>query len=517
MIGLMRGGSLPLATERRGRPRPRERLPTGREKQWGELVRRVDGGEAGTFPGQRQGPEPVTADTSPRGLLRISFNDNLLCSRLLYIFAIMDTEKFKNFILEHENDDPARLLLSKGKWKDIDTGLAANTIISRKKLKGKVPEWYAEAGLIFPSSLSAEQCSSQATAEYKARLARRLYQETLRGSTGKAGSGGMRIADLTGGLGVDSRAFSKTAEHVLYNEMNPLLADAAAHNFRLLGAGNIAVSCKALEPGSLEGILGEADTAGREENCQDTGFCPDIIYLDPARRDDAGRKVFLLEDCRPDILKLKEELLAKARFVIVKLSPMADISMVTDRLGGHCREMHIVSSGGECKELLAVLDREYSGECVTVAACNAGKDNAVFTFCPSEEKYASAEFPASQDEVMSAGFLFEPDKALMKSGAFNLISERFHITKLSRNTHLYIFNAPEAAAGLSGYGKVYTILKVFPMNKAGIRQAASEFQEAEVTARNIHMSSEQLRKRLGVRSGDRIHIFGAEYLIVTER
>ena len=516
MIGLMRGGV--CRWPRKG-VAGRGLVSGSRqdERSSGELVRRVDGGDAGTFPGQRQGPEPVTAGTSPRGLLRISFNDNLLCSRLLYIFAIMDTEKFKNFILEHENDDPARLLLSKGKWKDIDTGLAANTIISRKKLKGKVPEWYAEAGLIFPSSLSAEQCSSQATAEYKARLARRLYQETLRGSTGKAGSGGMRIADLTGGLGVDSRAFSKTAEHVLYNEMNPLLADAAAHNFRLLGAGNIAVSCKALEPGSLEGILGEADTAGREENCQDTGFCPDIIYLDPARRDDAGRKVFLLEDCRPDILKLKEELLAKARFVIVKLSPMADISMVTDRLGGHCREMHIVSSGGECKELLAVLDREYSGECVTVAACNAGKDNAVFTFCPSEEKYASAEFPASQDEVMSAGFLFEPDKALMKSGAFNLISERFHITKLSRNTHLYIFNAPEAAAGLSGYGKVYTILKVFPMNKAGIRQAASEFQEAEVTARNIHMSSEQLRKRLGVRSGDRIHIFGAEYLIVTER
>ena len=432
----------------------------------------------------------------------------------------MDTEKFKNFILEHENDDPARLLLSKGKWKDIDTGLAANTIISRKKLKGKVPEWYAEAGLIFPSSVSAEQCSSQATAEYKAVLARRLYQETLQGSTGnagKAGSGGMRIADLTGGLGVDSRAFSKTAEHVLYNEMNPLLADAAAHNFRLLGAGNITVSCKILEPGSLEGILCEADTSSREDNGQDTGFCPDIIYLDPARRDEAGKKVFLLEDCRPDILKLKEELLAKARFVIVKLSPMADISMVTDRHEEHCREIHIVSSGGECKELLAVLDREYSGECVTVAACNAGKDNAVFTFCPSEEKYSSAEFPASQDEVMSAGFLFEPDKALMKSGAFNLISSRFHITKLSPGTHLYIFSDEDTAAVLKNYGKVFRILKVLPMGGLSIRQAASEYPEAEVTARNIRMSSEQLRRKLGTRPGERYHIFGTEYLIVTEK
>lgn len=471
------------------------------------------------FRANDRAPNRLQPAQAPRGLLRIIINDNLLCSRLLYIFAIMDTEKFKNFILEHENDDPARLLLSKGKWKDIDTGLAANTIISRKKLKGKVPEWYAEAGLIFPSSLSAEQCSSQATAEYKAVLARRLYQETLRGSTGKAGSGGMRIADLTGGLGVDSRAFSKTAEHVLYNEMNPLLADAAAHNFRLLGAGNITVSCKILEPGSLEGILGDAATAGREDNGQDTGFCPDIIYLDPARRDEAGRKVFLLEDCRPDVLKLEKELLAKARFVIIKLSPMADITMATGRLGNVCRELHIISSGGECKELLAILDREYDGECSIVSVNDAadGTGEGCFRFRISEEKAARAAFPAEKDEIANAAFLFEPGKSLMKSGAFNLISERFHITKLSRNTHLYIFNAPEAAAGLSGYGKVYTILKVFPMNKAGIRQAASEFQEAEVTARNIHMSSEQLRKRLGVRSGDRIHIFGAEYLIVTER
>ena len=452
-------------------------------------------------------------------LLRIIINDNLLCSRLLYIFAIMDTEKFKNFILEHENDDPARLLLSKGKWKDIDTGLAANTIISRKKLKGKVPEWYAEAGLIFPSSLSAEQCSSQATAEYKAVLARRLYQETLRGSTGKAGSGGMRIADLTGGLGVDSRAFSKTAEHVLYNEMNPLLADAAAHNFRLLGAGNITVSCKILEPGSLEGILGDAATAGREDNGQDTGFCPDIIYLDPARRDEAGRKVFLLEDCRPDVLKLEKELLAKARFVIIKLSPMADITMATGRLGNVCRELHIISSGGECKELLAILDREYDGECSIVSVNDAadGTGEGCFRFRISEEKAARAAFPAGKDEVANAAFLFEPGKSLMKSGAFNLISSRFHITKLSPGTHLYIFSDEDTAAVLKNYGKVFRILKVLPMGGLSIRQAASEYPEAEVTARNIRMSSEQLRRKLGTRPGERYHIFGTEYLIVTEK
>lgn len=491
------------------------------ERSSSELVRRVDEGEAGTFPGQRQGPEPVTAGTSPRGVLRISINDNLLCSRLLYIFAIMDTEKFKNFILEHENDDPARLLLSKGKWKDIDTGLAANTIISRKKLKGKVPEWYAEAGLIFPSSLSAEQCSSQATAEYKAGLARRLYQETLQGSTantGKAGSGGMRIADLTGGLGVDSWAFSKTAEHVLYNEMNPLLADAAAHNFRLLGAGNITVSCKALEPGSLEGILSGADTASREKKGPDTGFCPDIIYLDPARRDDAGRKVFLLEDCRPDVLKLEEELLATSRFLIVKLSPMADITMATGRLGSVCRELHIISSGGECKELLAILDRDFGGECRIVVCSDAGRaDRGIFSFTRTEERSASASFISGKDEAAGHAFLFEPGKALMKSGAFNLISSRFGIKKISRSTHLYLFSEETLAATLKDYGKVFRILEVLPMNGRGIRKAGTGYPEAEVTARNISMSSEQLRRKLGTRPGNRYHIFGAEYLFVTSK
>ncbi len=432
----------------------------------------------------------------------------------------MDTERFKNFILEHENDDMSRLLLSKGKWEDIDMDLAVNTIISRKKLKGKVPEWYAEPGLIFPARLSAEQCSSQATAEYKAGLARRLYRETLQGSTGntgKAGIGGLRIADLTGGLGVDSLAFSKAAEHVLYNEMNPLLADAAAHNFRLLGADNITVSCKALEPGSLGEILNGSYAVSREKKEPCTDFCPDIIYLDPARRDDAGRKVFLLEDCRPDVLRLEDELLAASRFLIVKLSPMADLTMVSSRLGSVCREIHIVSSGGECKELLAVADREYRGECSIVSVNDAGTEEGCFRFMMPEEKAAEAIFPAGEDEAANAAYLFEPGKSLLKSGAYNLISAVFGIMKLSRNTHLYLFNDPAMVQTLEGFGKTFRVLDVFPMNGQGIRLAASRYHEAEVTARNIRMTSDQLRKKLGAKPSDRYHIFGAEYLIVTER
>ena len=418
---------------------------------------------------------------------------------------------FSGFVLEHENDDTSRLLLSKGKWEGIDIDLAVNTILSRKKLKNKVPAWYSEPALVFPAKLSAEQCSSQDTAVYKAGIAARLLSEA--GLPEKKG----RIADLTGGLGVDSWAFSGIAGEVLYNETNPALARAAGHNFAALGAVNIHVSCRELVSGSLRDILRIQSGNGTERTEE---FAPDIIFLDPARRDSAGKKVFLLEDCRPDVLELKDELLSVSRFLMLKLSPMADISMVTDRLGAVCRELHAVSSGGECKELLAVLDREYDGECRITSVNEAGAPdgmNGRFTFFQSEEKTARAACPASEEEAKNASYLFEPGKSLLKSGAYNLISSRFNTVKISRNTHLYLFNDPGQADVLKYFGKVFRILDVFPMNGRGIRQAASAYPEAEVTARNTHMTSERLRLKLGVRPSDRYHIFGSEYLIITER
>ena len=197
------------------------------------------------------------------------------------------------------SDDVTRLILDKARWPEIDVDLAVSCIESRRKLKGKVQEWYDEPDLIFPLKLSAEQCSSSATARYKAELAGRIALNGCRTAYP------WRIADLTGGLGVDSWFFSKKAAEVLYNEMQETLCRAASYNFDILGAENIRVSNKAVVPeNGPEGI------SPRELLSE---FRPDIVYMDPARRGEGGRKVFLIEECTPDVLKLKNGIFSFCR------------------------------------------------------------------------------------------------------------------------------------------------------------------------------------------------------------
>ncbi len=450
-------------------------------------------------------------------------------------------ERTADFVHEHGNDDTTRLILDRGKWPEIDMDLAVNCIESRRKLRGKVQEWYDQPRLIFPFKLSAEQCSSSATGRYKADLAVRIAASLptdhsdapARDSGVPARHSGLdpepplRIADLTGGLGVDSWFFSLRATEVLYNEMQSKLCEAAVHNFKVLGAGNIRCSCSTAEPGGIAALLGD--------------FNPDIIYMDPARRGEGGRKVFLLEDCTPDVLKLKDEIFGICRHILLKLSPMADITMACDRLGPSCREVHVVATGGECKELLIWMDREWSGEYTInavelnasaprhsgLARCHSGLDPrhsgldpespATFTFTPSEEKSA----------VCTSGsegrFLFEPGKALMKSGAFNLISKRFGISKLGHSTHYYLIEDESIINGILNYGKIFRIISSSPLDKRSIKAAAQSCPRAEVTARNIPMDTDTLRKKLGCSPSDTFHIFGIRsdskgpLLLITER
>jgi len=403
---------------------------------------------------------------------------------------MMDT--LTAFVRLHIGDDVTRLMLDKAKWPEIDMDLAVSCIESRRKLKGKVQEWYDEPELIFPRKLSAEQCSSSATGSYKADLASIIM-------TGKGNE--WRLADLTGGFGVDSWFFSKKAARVLYNEMLPDLCDAARHNFTILQAANIDIRNNMAASGEL-GFLAD--------------FKPDMVYMDPARRGEGGKKVFLIEDCTPDVLTLKEEIFGHCRHILIKLSPMADISMVCDRLGGHCREVHVVAAGGECKELLIWMDREWEGE-YTVKAVELHDDHySSFSFTPSEEKASaciSADRTRVEDLMAEAEgkyYLFEPGKALMKAGAFNLVSNRFGLAKLGKSTHYYLIDAEtaEKAAIIKSMGKLFRICNCLPLDKRNLKTAASAFPKAEVTARNIPMDTDTLRKKLGVTSSDDAHIFG---------
>lgn len=397
------------------------------------------------------------------------------------------------FVSEHLADDTTRLILNKDKWPEIDMQLAVNCIESRRKLKGKVQEWYDDQRLIFPIRLSSEQCSSSATALYKANLAERICQ--------KDGLKAWNLADLTGGLGVDSWFFSKRAEKVLYNEMQTQLCKASEYNFGLLGASNIVISNKAI-------ISGKSKTENEispEELLKN--FKPDIVFIDPARRSETGKKVFLIEDCCPDVLTLKDEIFRQSRNILIKLSPMADIAMVCSRLGEQCREIHVVGAGGECKELLIWMDKEWKGEYTihTVELDNSSEPHT-FTFLPSEEKSASADY--SCEDPSLARYLFEPGKAMMKAGCYNLISVKYGLTKLGKSTHYYITSDYQTAVRLKGLGKIYKIISSSQLDKRSIKSTAKDFPKAEVTARNIPMDTDSLRKKLGVTSGGDAHIFG---------
>ncbi|MBQ9410569.1 MAG: hypothetical protein IJU21_03050 [Bacteroidales bacterium] len=409
--------------------------------------------------------------------------------------------EFAEFILEHDGDDLGRLALARDRYvREVeDFDLALTTLEVRRKLRFKVPQWYAVPSLQYPLLLSAEQCSSTETAFYKAAVAACAFGATKRAKTPQNVSfiaqmvkemrkNGvfcvnrcpMRVADLTGGMGVDSLAFSQVADEVLYNEMQPALAASARHNFRELGVDNVKVSCREIIPGNVADIM--------------DGFGPDVIFMDPARRASDGRKVFRLEDCQPNVLGLLPELFEAAPLVLLKLSPMADISLAVKQLG-HVREVHVVASGGECKELLLILERGYQGEYSTViyengSVMEVGTEGDVLkpmaTLCPD-------------------GLLFEPGKALLKAGAFELPC-RYGLTKLGKHTHLYVGDAvPEE---LRPFGKCFEILEVVPLNNKTIKEIAKQYPCASVTARNIPLTSDQLRKKLGVKDGGTVHIFG---------
>ena len=382
--------------------------------------------------------------------------------------------EFSEFILLYDGQDIASLALQRNRLcKEVDSfDLALNTLQARSKLKNKLPSWYAVPSLHYPLPLSAEQCSSQETAIYKSSILK-----------GKA------VADLTGGLGVDSWAFSKIADKVLYNEMKPELVKAAEHNFKELGVDSVVISNHMVEKGKVKEVLG--------------GFEPDVIFLDPARRDDVGRKVFMLEDCSPNVLELLPELYDACFRIMLKLSPMADITAVCRQIHG-IKEVHVVEADGECKELLLLLEKgyKYKGEYSMFLYANG-----VVTEIPDQVGNDTTRHcrlrPAISDEV-----LFVPGKGLMKTGAF-WWPETFGMKQLASSTHMYA--GEDKVTELEPFGKFYHIVETAPLNNRSIKEIGKKYPEADVTARNIHMTSDELRKRLGVRPSDgSVHIFGTQ-------
>ena len=350
------------------------------------------------------------------------------------------------------------------------------------KLRAKLPHW-AEAQVHIPSELSLEQCSSEATALYKASLAQAL--------TGGEGS----IADLTGGLGVDSWALSRVCARLLYFERNEELCSAAMANFRELGCSNISCFKRESSLSSLEELPEMS-----------------LIYIDPARRSASGSKVFLLEDCTPDVLTLLSAMCRKSGWIMIKLSPMADITMVVRRLqeaapeGYGVRQLHLVGAAGEVKELLVLLGLGGGAWSLRLADTDSG---ARLDLAPEDE----ARSVLTLANCLNAGtVLLEPRPLLLKAGCFKLPCTLAGLRKLSQDCHLYTGKLPDGHP-LAPFFKQYEIIETLPTGNASIKELGRKYPVAEVSAKALHISSEQLRARLGCKSGiapdgRHYHIFG---------
>lgn len=372
-----------------------------------------------------------------------------------------------------------------------------------RRMAAKVPQWAGVEGLLYPTLLCTEQCSGSAAALLKAKEAAALCPDS-----------GFEVADLTAGIGVDCWAFSTAAARVLHNERDPRLGAAARHNFSLLGLSGIEFSNVELTPETVEPLLGAFFTTPHPS--------ARICYLDPARRSSTGSKVFRIKDCSPNILELLPVLLRHARFAMIKLSPMADIDLCVRELNGCATEAgtgivkKVICSGavGECKELLFILDREHNAEPVI----QVREDGFEFSFTREEEKNAQAILCARAP--LASEYLFEPGKALSKAGAFKLTSQRFRLEKLDSSTQLYCSGVP--VPELSQAGKWFKILETSEFCGASIRDFSKRYPQCEISARNLPVSSDELRTKMNAAAGGDIHIFatlanGRRILLATKR
>lgn len=413
----------------------------------------------------------------------------------------MNHELTKDFINAHLNDDVNKLALSKFP-DDIDKQFVIRQIQARQLLKKKLPSWSENDELLFPKRLSLEQCSSELTAKYKKTISRKDAKTQSRDeeaqcniSENQCRSVGEKrtLIDLTGGMGVDTSFLSDNFDETIYVERQAGLCELAEHNFKVLKKNIKVVNAKA------EDFLTQCGEV-------------DCIYLDPARRDEYGRKMVSLHDCSPDVAELQDLLFEKTNTVIVKLSPMLDIDIIKKELK-NIKEIHVVAVRNECKEVLVLCQRTTdNGQHTSSKACSQLitidlRENWNFSFNENEEQNA---IPTFADEI--GKYLYEPGVACMKAAPFKLLSQRFNIKKLHRNSHLY--TSDELVADFPG--RTFEVINVVPFDKKAKKILSQQTKDkrqktlskVSIAVRNFPLSAEELRKHLGFKDGDDFYIFG---------
>jgi len=370
------------------------------------------------------------------------------------------------FIREHAEEDVRQLALRGTKNPEVDLPFALEQIAGRQKAGTKLPGWAAIDGIVYPPHLSMEQCSSEQTAKYKTSL------------VGK----GALVVDLTAGFGVDLAFISKGFKRAVSVERQPQLCAISSENFRLLGLQHIEVVC-----GDGIDYLHQLDHA-------------DLLFLDPARRDEHGGRTYGIGDCTPNVLEILDELLEKADRVLLKLSPMLDWRKAVADL--KCvSEVHIVSVDNECKELLLLL---FNGQAQTytdnvrVVCVNllSNGDKEVFVSSQSEN-------PRESVLVRCPKYLFEPNASVMKAGCFDEVVGRFPVIQLDNNSHLFV-----AETDIEAFpGRRFVIERTTSMNKRELKDALAGIDRANITVRNFPLPVSELRKRLKLKDGGEVFIF----------
>ncbi len=372
--------------------------------------------------------------------------------------SLLNTDS-QHFIQYNLNADITTLVLKGFTFDGIDIKELIEQLESKKRCQKKLPTWFHHANIYYPNKLNIEQTSSEITAVYKASLI-----------------SGTSIIDLTGGFGVDSFYFSKHFEKVTHCEINNELSEIVSHNFKQLLAENI-------ETISADGI----------EFLKTSNRFYDWIYIDPSRRHDVKGKVFFLKDCLPNIPDELDGLFRYSNNIMIKTSPLLDISAGIKELK-YVKRIHIVAVNNEVKELLWILERGYHSEIIIEAINLKSEMNEVFKFNYSDESAIEINYS------LPLNYLYEPNSAILKSGGFNSVSSTLNISKLHKHSHLYtneeLIDFP---------GRRFMIVKVLPYNKQTLKNL--NIQKANITTRNFPETVQHIRNTFKIKDGGTSYLF----------
>lgn len=454
--------------------------------------------------------------------------------------TIMNDET-REFVAMHRNEDVRELALKAKRVEGLDLPLALDQIAGWQIASKKLPQWASCEGIVYPPHISMEQCSSQFTAQYKSEIAQTLLAPaaTVRARVSDSGESDNQttksepqlsdsaesvmqtaksafqlsdspesdtqemkmgawmsdspesdtlvarssMVDLTGGFGVDFSYLARGFSQATYVERQRHLCDLAEHNMAALGLDQARIVCG-------DGV----------EYLRQMGPV-DFIYLDPARRDEHGSRTYAIEDCTPNVLELRDLLLAKSQYTLVKLSPMLDWRKAVADFDGTVREVHIVATGNECKELLLVLGQQVHEE-----------PSAPRVFCVNDNQridYDSATYTqglriGGKPLPEAKNYLYEPNASIMKAGCFDLVEERFGVTQVGPSSHLFVSATP--VADFPGRG--FAIEAIGGMNKKDIKRLLNGTKQANIAVRNFPLTAPQLRKKLKLADGGPVYLFG---------